>query len=453
MTPHSLGPTDGPTSAPAAPDVFFDGSGHVRILRHLEQAIAQDDRLVVLTGDEGVGKTTVIQRLLRGLDRNTVWCVLLSAMQLDGGDLAGPLARAFGAPTSAASAAALQAGLRRHLAAHANGRTVLAVIDDAQALSHEAMAELGELTREGSLRVLLVGRPALRMILARQLPLQPASLSCHLEPLLETETPAYIEHRLRSVGWNGSPEFTTEAQTLIYRFSRGVPQRIDRLCARLLRAAHQHDEHTVAGDAVRRIARPRRNDSTIPMLTSAVDEPLSSGWAATSGLPPDSELPRWARTPAEAPATIRPDASAALRQRRIGLVLSALVIAAVAAVWAWHSLEPAKVDASMTTTLPPLERPAPIVAPAPATTPTQTPQPTPQPAPQPQPPAPAGDAIRTPATPVEPPRPAAPPPRAAATTPPPKRSGTPVAAPSPVPGPCTATVAALGLCTSTENPP
>jgi general secretion pathway protein A len=450
MTPHSLGPNDEPLAAPADADVFFDGSGHVRILRHLEQAIAQDDRLVVLTGDEGVGKTTVVQRLLSGFDRSAIWCVSLSATQLDTGELPGSLARAFGAPTGDGSPAALHAGLRRHLASHANGRTIIAVIDDAHALPPEAIGELGELTSEGPLRVLLVGRPPLRMILAQQLPLQPASLSCHLEPLQETETPAYIGHRLRCIGWSGTPEFTAEAQALIHRFSRGVPLRIDRLCDRLLRAARQRDEQTISADAVRRIARPRLDDSAIPMLTSALDE-LPSGWAASTDLPPDSELPRWARAEEAAAAAAHSDAGVAVRRRRVGLALTAAVLASALAVWAYRSLAPQRADASMTTALPPAERAASI--PAAPTAQTAMPAPQPQAKAQPPTPAPAIEPAPPRAAPVAPPRPAAAPPRAAVTAPPQNRAGAPVAKPPPVPGPCTATVAALGLCTPTENPP
>ena len=126
-----------------------------------------------------------MQRLQRGFDPGAIWSVLLSAAHLPTGELAGSLAQAFGAAASGTSPAL--AALRRHLAAQSGARSVLAVIDDAHELRPQAVAELGELTREGTLRVLLCGRPALRTLLARQLPMQPASLSCHLEPLAETE--------------------------------------------------------------------------------------------------------------------------------------------------------------------------------------------------------------------------------------------------------------------------
>jgi type II secretory pathway predicted ATPase ExeA len=443
MTPHFLGPTDGTLWAPADADGFFAGSGHVRILRHLEQAMAQDDRLVVVTGDEGVGKTTVVQRLISGFDRGAIWFVSLSAAQLDTGELPGSLLRAFGAPSGDGSPAALHAVLRRHLAAHANGRTSVAVIDDAHALPPEAIGELGEQTSEGPLRVLLVGRPPLRMTLQQQLALQPASLSCHLEPLQDSQTPAYIAHTLHRSGWTGTPEFTAEAQALIHRFSRGVPLRIDRLCNRLLRAARKRDERTIAADAVRRIARPRAGDSAIPMLTSALDE-LPSGWAASTDLPPDSELPRWART--EEAAADGADAGVAVRRRRIPLALTAAVLASAVAVWAWRSLAPQRDDASMTTAQPSAERPASMPVP-------QAQSPAPAPVIEPAPPRVAPVAPVAPVARVASPRAAAVQPRAAVTAPLPNRPGAPVAKPPPVPGPCTATVAALGLCTLTENPP
>jgi type II secretory pathway predicted ATPase ExeA len=428
MDPQPLNTSRRPSlPTPASPEAFFAGSGHLRVLKHLEQAIAQDDRLMVLTGDDGVGKTTVLQRLLRGLDhRNAVWCVLLSATQLDTGELPGSLARAFGAPAVAPSPAELHAGLYRHLSLLGKGRTMLAVVDDAHALPPEAIAELGEMIREGPLRVLLVGRPGLRMLLQRQLSLHPASLECHLEPLLDSETPKYVEHRLQRVARDGAPAFSDEAKALIHRFSRGVPMRIDRLCDRLLRAARQRGLRAVGAEEVQRIARPRLDDASIPMLTSAVDDLSPSGWnvaTAAGELPPPDELPEWAVSPAATPKRTR---MAALRQNA-GFVLSAVALASVFGFWAWRYFEPLRVDSTMTAPPPPL--PASPTAAGPESPPAA---PAPAQAPAPAPPA----AMTTP-----PPAPA------------PAAVGTPVAPRAAVPGPCTAAVVALGLCTQTEKPP
>jgi general secretion pathway protein A len=437
MNAPSFGSNDGPAPASDGSDDFFAANGALRILLHLEQAIAHDDRLIVLTSDDGAGKTTVVQRLVRGFDRHAIWGVMLSATQLATGELPGSLARAFGAPAGAAPGPDVLAGLRRHLAAQGHGRTVLAVVDDAHALPAEAIGVLGELIREGTLRALLVGRPALRLILARQLPLQPASLSCHLEPLQESETPAYIAHRLTRMGWTGTPEFSAEAQALIHRFSRGVPLRVDRLCDRLLRAARRRTEPTIDADAVRRMARPRLDEHAIPMLTSAVDEPLPSGWGASTDLPTDNTPPPWARAPrqppADTPRDARGSAVAAQRQRRIGVALASVALAALGAFWGYRLLAPPPVDATMTTA-PPAEPRVPTPAP-----PTAAPAPaaTAAPIPLPTPPPPAAQSA----------------PPAAARAAPPTATGTPVAPPLPVPGPCTATVAALGLCTPTEAPP
>jgi type II secretory pathway predicted ATPase ExeA len=429
MNSHPLQPSHQPIPPTrASTETFFAGSGQLRVLKHLEQAIAQDDRLMVLTGDDGVGKTSVVQQLLRGLDhRNAVWCVLLSATQLDTGELPSSLARAFGAPGVAPSPTELHAGLRQHLLLLGKGRTVLAVVDDAHALQPEAIAELDEMIREGPLRVLLVGRPGLRMLLQRQLPLHPASLECHLEPLFESETPAYVAFRLQRVAGNDAPAFSDEAKALVHRFSRGVPMRIDRLCDRLLRAARQRSLGTVGAEEVQRIARPRLDEASIPMLTSAVEDELpSSGWAAvtTPGpLPPQDELPAWAVAPAAIPKRAVPVG----RRQRAGLALLAVALAAVLGLAAWRYFEPLRVNSTMTASpaaVPPPPMPAAVL---PETAPAV-------PAPTPAPPA----AIKTPAP--------APAPARAAT-------GTPIAPPAPVPGPCTAAVVALGLCTQSENPP
>jgi type II secretory pathway predicted ATPase ExeA len=429
-----------PVPTPASANAFFAGRGHLRVLKHLEQAIAQDDRLIVLTGDDGVGKTSVVQRLLRGLDhRNAVWCVLLSATQLDTGELPGSLARAFGAPGGAASPAQRHAGLRRHLSVLGQGRTSLAVVDDAHALPPEAIAELGEMLDDGPLRVLLVGRPGLRVLLQRQLALHPASLECHLEPLQASETAAYLAFRLQQVAPDDAPAFSDEAQALIHRFSRGLPQRIDRLCDRLLRAARQRGLRTVGAEEVQRIARPRLDDASIPMLTSAVEDELpSSGWAATSvpgTLPPSptDRLPAWAVAPAlRSGALTKRTGAWSRRSRRALLALSALVVGSLIGLWAWRYFELLRLDSTMTAAPSPA---APHPSPLPPTAATaEPPLALPSPARSPTPAPAAADAKAAPA-----------PPRASA--------GTPIAPIAPGAAPCTAAVIALGLCTQNEKPP
>jgi type II secretory pathway predicted ATPase ExeA len=415
MSPHPQHPPHRPTAPPHAGS-FFPASGALRVLGHLQQAIAQDDRLMVLTGDDGVGKTTVTQHLLHGLDhRNAVWCVLLSALQLDPGELPGSLARAFGAAGAATSPAALRAELRRHLLLLGTGRSLLAVVDDAHALPPEAITELGEMLRELPLRVLLVGRPGLRMLLQRQLPLHPASLECHLEPLLESETAAYLALRLQRVAADGAPSFSEEAQALIHRFSRGIPLRIDRLCDRLLRAARQRGLQTVGAEEVQRIARPRLDEASIPMLTSAVDEAPSSGWnLATAPAEPAQAapaLPDWAFASQDRPKR----RGAVAKRRRAGLVLSALALGAVLGLAAWRYFEPLPVDSTMTA--------APARPPAP-----------PPPAETPRAAAPAPAPVRPPAL-------------------APGSDGTPIAPAPTVPSPCTAAVVALGLCPTNDKPP
>jgi type II secretory pathway predicted ATPase ExeA len=435
MDAQIFGLTDRPFSSAPDPDFFFDSTGHARVLKHLGQAIEQGDRLILLTGNAGVGKTTVVQKLQRGLDRASISCVELAGAQLDTDDLADSLARAFGAPDD---------DLQAVHASRAGNRAMLAVIDDAHLLRAEAIERLGALAGEGPLRVLLAGQPALRAMLQQRLPLQPASMSCHLEPLLEAETAAYIEHRLRRVGWSGTPEFTAQAHALIHRATAGVPLRINRLCDRLLRAAHRRDERTIEAAAVQRVIRPRRDDASIPVLTTAIDEPLTSGWAPSSLLPPQAEPPPpWAREPM---ADTQASGLRAMFQRhRPGIVvLSAAVVAVAMSVLAYRAFTaPPKIDASMTSTpakapsneTPPPSARLPSAAP-PATSPT------------------IGDvaAVEPRPAPESPPRTALPAPRTSPAAPrPASRPATPATSPTPVPGPCTTTVAALGLCTPTEN--
>ncbi len=245
------------------PSFYFGSRGHSNALAYLKFGAHQGEGFIVVTGEIGAGKTTLVRALLEGLDPAEVVAAQVVSTQLESGDLLRAILAAFGVPPSGASKAHLIStleGFRTALAA--KGRRALLIVDEAQNLDRNAVEELRMLSNfqlgtHGLLQSFLVGQPELRALLqskSMEQLRQRVIASCHLGPLDATETRAYIEHRLHHVGWTDNPSFDPGTFDQIYRWSGGVPRRINRLCNRLLLATFLADGHTITSENVERVA-------------------------------------------------------------------------------------------------------------------------------------------------------------------------------------------------------
>lgn len=247
------------------PKFFYGSTGHQKALAYLQYGLHQGEGFIVITGDIGTGKTTLIGHLLAQLDNNKYIAAKLVTTQLEADDTLRMVASTFGIETRNVDKATLLRNLERFIVDNQRrGRRILVIVDEVQNLPLKSIEELRMLSNFQvndltAVQFLLTGQPQFRDILASEDLVQLRQrvvVSYHLGPLNVAETRAYVEHRLQLVDWRSDPAITDAAFRRIHHFSGGVPRQINVLCDRLflcgmLEELHEIDEKvvdTVAGE-------------------------------------------------------------------------------------------------------------------------------------------------------------------------------------------------------------
>ena len=246
---------------------------------YLKYATSEGEGFVVITGAPGTGKTTLIDTLLAELDRTNVKVATLINQQLDTRGLVERVNDAFDVPAN--SGVAPLPRLMRFLKQNkeAGGRGIL-IVDEAQSLTMEALEEIRLLSNMQSydgllLQVFLLGQEQLLDMIrspGMEQFQQRLIAASHLEPLKLNETVAYVEHRLRKVGWQNDPEFSEESMNLIHKFSGGVPRRINLICHRLFLRGGLEEKHKLQGeDALHVIVELHKEGLLTPGTSNALE--------------------------------------------------------------------------------------------------------------------------------------------------------------------------------------
>ncbi|HME39536.1 MAG TPA: AAA family ATPase [Steroidobacteraceae bacterium] len=235
------------------PQFLYLSKQHARAKAYMESTIWFTDGFVVITGEIGAGKTTLIETFLRELQTDAV-VAQINQTQLSPTAFLQTVLVQFGFSPFNMKKAEVLATLNEFLVEqHVSGRKVLLIVDEAQNLGHRVLEEVRmlsgiESTKEKALRIILVGQPELNDKLNSPELVQLAQrvrLRFHLSALTKVETAAYIDHRLEVAGSQGRRIFAEDTYPTIYKYTGGVPRLVNTLCDTCMMAAFGHDQDFV----------------------------------------------------------------------------------------------------------------------------------------------------------------------------------------------------------------
>ena len=244
MYEEHFGLTGRPFQLSPDPGFWFETATHRKAMAYLGYGLAQGEGFIVVTGDVGAGKTTLVGHLLATIDPTRLNPITIVSTAIEADDLLRVVASGLGIDAPGRTKAELLGMIERGLHGVARtGRRTLLIVDEAQALPVSALEELRMLSNfqaggHALLQILLLGQPEFRDRLhgsdrLEQLR-QRVIATHHLDPMEPEEVEPYIAHRLAMVGWQGRPDFADEAFPVLFWASQGVPRLVNQLMSRAL---------------------------------------------------------------------------------------------------------------------------------------------------------------------------------------------------------------------------
>ena len=259
-----FGLSEKPFAITPDPRYLYLSERHAEALAHLLYGINESGGFIQLTGEVGTGKTTVVRTLLSRVPHHADVALILNP-RITPVEFLLTICEELGLGLDEADRDSVKQMVdalnRRLLSAHAEGRRVILIVDEAQNLSAEVLEQVRLLTNletatQKLLQIILIGQPELRELLdrndLRQLA-QRITGRYHLRPLSQEETLQYVRHRLRVAGASGEI-FTTAALREVHRVSSGVPRVINVCCDRALLGAYTQETKRLTPALVRRAA-------------------------------------------------------------------------------------------------------------------------------------------------------------------------------------------------------
>jgi putative secretion ATPase (PEP-CTERM system associated) len=261
------------------PAFYFESLSHRKALSYLGYGLAQGEGFVVITGEVGAGKSTLVAHLMGTIDRQRLAVAQIVTSKLDGEEIVHIVARAFGLPVAGHDKAGALSAIENFLHEQArNGRRSLLVVDEAQNLSIGALEELRMLSNfqlgaQPLLQILLLGQPEFRTQIqchpALEQLRQRVIAAHHLDAMESGEVEPYVMHRLKRVGWNGDPSFDARVFSELYTATGGVPRRINQIANRLLLLGAVERKHAIDGVMLSKVLAELTGDGALTLAAAA----------------------------------------------------------------------------------------------------------------------------------------------------------------------------------------
>jgi putative secretion ATPase (PEP-CTERM system associated) len=252
---------------------YFESRTHKKAMAYLGYGLAQGEGFIVITGDVGAGKSTLVAHLMATIDRVRLNAINIVTTQVEGTDMLRLVAQGMGLDTGRLEKAQLLEWVEQRLEEEArSGKRTLLIVDEAQNLPESAIEELRMLSNyqiggRALLQIFLLGQPEFRDKMAspslEQLR-QRVIATHHLDPMGANEVEPYIMHRLHLAGWQDRPSIDGDAFAEIYRQTGGVPRRVNQLTARLLLYGAVEHLDTIDSEAVETVAADMGEDNRRP---------------------------------------------------------------------------------------------------------------------------------------------------------------------------------------------
>src|SRR6266853_2252373 len=305
-----FGLDDQPFGVTPDPRFLYFTAGHREALAALYYAIEERRGFSALVAKPGMGKTTLLFRLLESLQDSTRTAFLFQTGQ-DSREFLDSLVRDLGISAAANDLPSLHEALNEMLVQEMEAdRRVVVVIDEAQNLSEEMLEAVRLLSNFETpaakmIHIVLAGQPALADKLAgpalTQLRQRVGSVA-QLQPLSLKETKEYVGHRLRAAGFKGPQLFTSNALESIAKISEGIPRNINSICFQSLSLGFVCQKRPIDSEVVREVARDlelKKNEVKSAPTTASSNMPEPRQKTASISAEP---LATWPSLPAPAPA-------------------------------------------------------------------------------------------------------------------------------------------------------
>lgn len=261
------------------PNFYFESTTHRKALSYLGYGMAQGEGFIVITGEVGAGKSTLVAHLMQKIDRNHMTVGQVVTSNLDGEELVHVVAQSFGLDVQGHDKASALGAIESFLHEEARaGRRCMLVVDESQNLSVEALEELRMLSNfqlgaHPLLQTLLLGQPEFRQVLAEHQDLeqlrQRVIAAHHLEPMEPAEIEPYIKHRLECVGWQGNPEFDQRVFAELHQAAGGIPRKVNQVATRLLLLGAVEQRTRIDSAMLGAVLKEMQSDNAFPEAAPA----------------------------------------------------------------------------------------------------------------------------------------------------------------------------------------